>query len=61
VFTYQFPDATDSFNKASLIHYSLTDYSTLVELALEKGIIPVKQMEILLKWREYPANWTGVL
>lgn len=61
VFTYNFPDATNAFDKASLVYYSLTNYPTLIELALEKGIISKTQQEFLLKWRDDPANWKGVL
>ncbi|MBK5271872.1 MAG: orotate phosphoribosyltransferase [Bacteroidia bacterium] len=61
VFTYNFPDATDAFNKVSLNYYSLTNYPTLIELAAEKGIISNDHLEILLKWRDDPANWKGIL
>lgn len=57
IFTYGFPVATDAFNNASLEYYSLTDYPTLVELALAKGMIQAGQQEVLLKWREDPAQW----
>lgn len=57
IFTYGFPVATDAFNSASLEYYSLTDYPNLVELALAKGMIQAGQQEVLLKWREDPAQW----
>jgi len=60
IFTYGFALATEEFNKASIIYYSLTDYPTLIELALEKGIVSAGQEEVLLKWRDDPANWNGV-
>lgn len=60
IFNYGFPVATDAFSKTSLIYYSLTDYPTLIELALNKGLIQESQQEVLLKWREDPANWNGV-
>ena len=60
IFNYGFPVATDAFSKTSLIYYSLTDYPTLIELALNKGLIQESQQEILLKWREDPANWKGI-
>jgi orotate phosphoribosyltransferase len=60
IFTYGFPVATESFNKASLEYQSLTDYPTLIELALAKGMINTDQQEILLKWRDDPAGWNGV-
>jgi orotate phosphoribosyltransferase len=61
IFTYGFPVATEAFDKASLVYQSLTNYPTLIELAIEKGIVSAGQQEILLKWRDDPANWKGVL
>jgi orotate phosphoribosyltransferase len=61
IFTYEFAAATEAFNKASLTWYSLTNYSTLIGLAVEKGIVSPGQQDILLKWRDDPANWKGVL
>ncbi len=60
IFTYGFAVATEAFNKASLTYYSLTDYPTLIEAAVEKGIVSAGQQDILLKWRDDPANWKGV-
>lgn len=61
IFTYGFPAATDAFTNASLDHYSLTDYATLIGSAVQKGIVSPSQQDVLLKWREDPANWKGVL
>ena len=61
IFTYGFAVATEEFNKSSLTYYSLTNYPTLIELAIEKGIVSSGQEEVLLKWRDDPANWKGVL
>jgi orotate phosphoribosyltransferase len=61
IFTYGFPVATQAFEKASLPYQSLTDYSTLIQLAVEKGIVSSGLQEILLKWRDDPASWKGVL
>ena len=60
IFTYDFPVATESFKKASLTYYSLTDYPALIKLAVEKGLVNESQYEILLKWREDPAGWQGL-
>src|SRR4051812_23765414 len=57
IFTYDFPLATGSFKNASLQYYSLTDYPSLIKLAVEKGLVDESQHEILLKWREDPAGW----
>ncbi len=59
IFTYGFAVATEAFSKASLRYYSLTDYPTLIESAVQKGIISAGQQEVLLKWRDDPANWNG--
>ena len=59
IFNYGFDVATKAFEQASLTYYSLTDYPTLVALALEKGLVKPEQEEVLLKWRVDPANWKG--
>jgi orotate phosphoribosyltransferase len=59
IFTYGFPAATEAFEAASLPYQSLTDYPSLIELAVKKGIVSPEQEEVLLKWGENPAAWTG--
>ncbi|MEO7924684.1 MAG: orotate phosphoribosyltransferase [Chitinophagaceae bacterium] len=61
IFTYGFTVATEAFDRASLTCYSLTDYPTLISLAVQKGIVSADQQDILLKWRDDPANWNPVL
>ena len=61
IFTYGFPVATEAFKTAGIEYYSLTDYPSLVALALERQTIEASEEEVLLKWRDDPANWTGVL
>ena len=61
IFTYGFQVASDAFKAAGIEYYSLTDYPSLVALALERETIQPSEEEVLLKWRDDPANWTGVL
>jgi len=61
IFTYDFPVASAAFKEAGLEYHSLTGYPFLVKLAIDKGIISPEQEGILLKWRDDPANWKGVL
>ena len=61
IFTYEFLVATEAFNTASLTYQSLTNYTTLIELAVNKGIVSADQQDVLLKWRDDPAGWKGVL
>jgi orotate phosphoribosyltransferase len=60
IFTYQFTIAIERFAGVGLSYYSLTDYSSLIELALDKGLVKREQQEVLLKWRSDPANWKGI-
>ncbi|WP_207510873.1 orotate phosphoribosyltransferase [Longitalea luteola] len=59
IFTYGFPVAAENFEKAGVPYISLTNYSSLIELAVERGIVSADQQEILMNWRKDPANWTG--
>ena len=61
IFTYDFAQADMAFKSAGLPLHSLTRYPALLELAVEKGMINAAEQEVLLKWREDPAQWTGVL
>jgi orotate phosphoribosyltransferase len=60
IFSYGFPDAENAFEQAGIRFSSLTNYISLVQVAKETGTIPEGVEEVLLKWQEDPANWTGV-
>jgi orotate phosphoribosyltransferase len=60
IFTYGFAAADEAFKKAGVELQPLTDYPTLIELAIEKGMITADQQVVLLNWRTDPANWTGI-
>ena len=57
IFTYGFSVAAEAFAKAGLEYRSLTNYTSLINLAVEKGVVNADQQNILLKWREDPAGW----
>ena len=57
IFTYGFEVATNAFDAANLQYTSLTNYATLIELAVEKGIVDAAQQNTLLNWRQNPASW----
>jgi orotate phosphoribosyltransferase len=61
IFNYGFKEANETFSNSKISYYSLTNYGALIELAIEKGIVSASQQQILLKWRDDPANWKGVL
>jgi orotate phosphoribosyltransferase len=60
IFNYGFSTADEAFSAAVVKLYSLTDYPTLSNLAIENGIVPESYKEVLLNWRADPANWTGL-
>ncbi len=60
IFNYGFATAQNAFAEAGVAYHSLTNYSTLISLALEKGSINPETEKTLLQWREDPANWQGI-
>ena len=60
IFSYGFDEADKNFADAGVQYQSLTDYSTLINIGLEKGKIESGTETLLLQWRKDPANWKGV-
>ncbi|HRQ52172.1 MAG TPA: orotate phosphoribosyltransferase [Agriterribacter sp.] len=59
IFTYGFDVAARAFAEADITLKSLTNYQTLITLALEKGIVSAAEEATLLNWRKDPAGWEG--
>jgi orotate phosphoribosyltransferase len=60
IFTYGFAEAEKNFAAANCPLYALTNYPTLINLAIEKNLVQATEESTLLKWRENPAIWTGI-
>lgn len=60
IFNYNFPVARAAFQDAGVPYLSLSDYPTLIGLALDKKLISPEEEAVLLKWSEDPAGWKGV-
>ena len=60
IFNYGFKEAEQLFARENVKTRSLTDYPTLISLALKKETVSGVQHETLVKWREDPANWNPV-
>ena len=58
LFTYEFPVATEAFEKNNLSLQTLCNYSHLLETALHQNKITESEAKNLSIWREDPANWT---
>ena len=57
IFNYGFNAAEEAFKLANITSKCLTDYNTLIALAIEKGLVSSGEERTLLDWRENPANW----
>ena len=60
IFNYGFDQAEEAFAKSGIPFRSLTNYQSLIELAIEKGQVSRDQESILLNWRADPSKWSGV-
>jgi orotate phosphoribosyltransferase len=57
IFTYDFPVATTNFKKAGVELTTLSNYQTLINLALDMGEVDEDEMESLQNWRQNPSEW----
>lgn len=57
IFSYGFQVAQENFRKAGVDLITLTDYHTLIEMALQSGTIKEGQVEMLKEWRTDPSTW----
>jgi orotate phosphoribosyltransferase len=57
IFTYGFSVAEKACADAGVRTISLTNYSTLIELASEKGSIDPADQKTLLNWSQNPSEW----
>lgn len=57
IFTYGFEAAATACSDAGVPTISLTNYPTLIELAIEKGTIDPEDQNTLLNWSKNPSEW----
>lgn len=58
IFNYGFDVAAEAFNEAGVKLRSLTNYSNMIDLAMEKGNVSAEMESVLLQWQKDPANWS---
>ena len=58
IFTYQFPLAVENFQKAGVELLTVSNYSAMLEAAVETNYIQESDLDALREWRKDPANWT---
>ncbi|MFC0459680.1 orotate phosphoribosyltransferase [Enterococcus villorum] len=57
IFTYELPAGKENFEKAGLPLFTLTNYSELIEAALEEKYIDEAELTLLKEWKKDPTNW----
>lgn len=60
IFNYGFTEAADAFANANVKLTSLTNYASLINIAVEKNIVDTGTEEILMQWSANPAEWKGI-
>ncbi|MDT9755598.1 orotate phosphoribosyltransferase [Heyndrickxia coagulans] len=57
IFTYELPAGAANFAKEGIIAYALSNYSTLLKVGVEKGLIREEDLATLEEWRREPEKW----
>ncbi len=60
IFTYEFAKAEQAFAEKDIPVHSLSNYSTLLEIALEQGKIREQDVELLQAWKQSPETYGKV-
>ncbi len=57
IFTYNFDVADEAFKQAGCNLYTLSDYNSLIPVAVAEKIVSAEDLETLKQWREAPEKW----
>jgi orotate phosphoribosyltransferase len=55
IFSYQLDKAVNGFAEAGIPLQTLSNYSALIDVAVERGVIKQEDLSLLQSWRENPA------
>lgn len=58
LFSYEFPVSVKRFREANVNLITLSNYTAMLDAALETNYIKESDLETLREWRKDPANWT---
>jgi orotate phosphoribosyltransferase len=59
LFTYGFPDATQRFKDAGIPFYTISNFPTLCEVAVNEGYLPAEKLQPVLDFAKNPQGWRG--
>jgi orotate phosphoribosyltransferase len=57
IFTYGFEKATQAFEEASCKAFALSDYPTLLQVAIRQDYVKQSEEKTLLEWYQNPEKW----
>jgi orotate phosphoribosyltransferase len=57
IFTYGLEKGKQAFAENNVKVHTLTDYGTLIETAVELGVVTEQDLATLRQWRENPEEW----
>ncbi|MFW0094372.1 MAG: orotate phosphoribosyltransferase [Coxiella endosymbiont of Haemaphysalis qinghaiensis] len=57
IFSYQLSKAQQNFAEAKLNYYTLSDFKTLIKVAITEGYITEEEKQKALAWNNNPENW----
>lgn len=60
IFSYGFESAKTNFANANCEFDTITNFNTLVNIALETNYINQSEMDLLMKWKQNPENWNNI-
>jgi len=58
IFSYNFPQVDALFSEKGIPYHTLSDYKTLLPIAVEMGYVDSQSLEMLLKWSDNPKLFT---
>ena len=59
IFTYGFDVSKENFKTNNVNLFTLSNYESLLEQALDTNFINQSEVDILSKWNSNPSEWTG--
>lgn len=57
LFSYGFATAEENFNHYGVPYTTLSNYETLIRVAINQGYIPNRDEDVLDLWRKDPSKW----
>jgi len=58
IFTYNLGVASENFRRANCSYFSLTNYPSLLNIALESGFLDKEDYNLLVEWYKSPEEWS---